>query len=123
MSEVEKAVAVRVSSLADLARLAIVPAARYIVMPVYRFKWNGRVIYMVHMSFKDYYKKYGIPLIYYYSRSAEEDEPEEKAKYILIKVDDTGERVEISNSTKTGYVSIPIVNLAEKPAFVPDDLQ
>lgn len=123
MSEVEKAVVVRVSSLADLARLAVTPAARFMVMPIYRFKWKGRVIYMVHLSFKDYYKKYGIPLIYYYSRPVEEDVPDENAKYILAKADEMGERIEISSVTKTGYVSIPIINLAEKPLFVPDEIE
>lgn len=122
MTDIEKVVTVRVTGLADLARLAVAPAAHFMVMPVYRFKWRGRVVYMVYLSFKDYYKMYGVPLVYYYTRPVEEDVPDDIAKFLLVKVDEFGERVEISGSSKTGYVSIPIINLAEKPVFIPDDI-
>ena len=114
--------AVRVSGLEDLARLAASTAARLVVMPVYRFRENGRVYYMVHLSFKDYYKQYGIPLIYYYSRPEGEDVPDEQAKYILVKADETGERVEVTSKTRHGHVVIPIIKLARRPPFVPEGL-
>ena len=120
--EIERAVAVKVNSLEDLARLAASTAARLMAMPIYRFKWRGKAYYIVHLSFKDYYKKYGIPLIYYYSRPLESDVPDSSAKYILIKADDMGEKVVVTSKTQTGYVPIPLINLAGKPPFVPDDI-
>ncbi len=121
-SEVEPVITIRVSSLSDLARLASTMASRLIVMPVYRFKKDGKVYYMLQASFKDYYKLYGLPIVYYYSRSEDEDVLDEDAKYILVKADMTGETVEVAAYAKTGFVVIPIVNLAEKPPHLPDDL-
>jgi hypothetical protein len=120
--EFERVVPLRVASLPDLARLASTMASRLIVMPVYRFHYKGKIFYFVQASFKDYYKLYGLPIIYYYSRPEQEDVDDDKAKYILIKADMTGESVEISSEARTGYVVIPIVNLSEKPPHIPDDI-
>jgi len=119
---IEPVVPIRVSSLSDLARLASSMASRFIVMPIYRFKHEGNVYYMVQASFKDYYKLYGLPLIYYYKRPVEEDVDDDKAKYVLVKTDISGEIVEIAPHAKTGFVVIPIINLEEKPPHLPDDL-
>lgn len=120
--DIERVMPVKVASLADLARLASTMASRLIVMPIYRFHYKGKVYYFVQASFKDYYKLYGLPMVYYYSRPEGEDVDDEKARYILIKADMTGEVVELSAEARTGYVVIPIVNLAEKPAHIPDDI-
>jgi hypothetical protein len=120
--EVEPVIAIRVSSLSDLARLASTMASRLIVMPIYRFKHNGNVYYMIQASFKDYYKLYGLPIVYYYKRPLEEDVSDEDAKYVLVKADMTGEVVELTPYAKTGFVVVPIVNLDGKPPHLPDDI-
>ncbi len=122
MTGIDKVVAIRVASLADLARLASTMASRLIVMPVYRFRMGERVYYFVQASFKDYYKLYGLPIVYYYSQPASDDVPDDRAKYILIKADMTGEEVEVSPQARTGYVVVPIVNLSSKPPHLPDEL-
>lgn len=115
--EIKKAVTVRVSSLSDLARLASSMLSRMLVMPVYRYREGGKAVYFVQTVYKDYYKQYGLPIVYYYEHEApEETEP----KYILARADELGEKVEVSDRVKTGWVVIPIINLDEKPEFFPD---
>ncbi|MCE4598991.1 MAG: cren protein [Desulfurococcales archaeon] len=119
--EVRKASVIRVSSLGDIARLASTLASRMLIMPVYRFKYNGKVYYTLQTIYKDYYRFYGIPIVYYYVD--EEGSTDGKdVKYILARADETGERVEVSDKTRTGWVVIPIINLAEKPDFIPDNI-
>ena len=119
--ETEVAVAVRVSSLGDLARLASSAAHMMVVMPIYRFRYRGKVVYVIQTIYKDFYKLYGIPVIYYHV--SEDDGLEaSKAKYLLIKVDEMGEKVEITDRTKPGWIGVPLVNLESKPPFIPDDI-
>lgn len=115
---IEPGVPVRVSSLGDLVRLATVNAARMAVSPIYRFKFRGRTVYMIQTVYKDYYRQYGIPILYYYSREGEG----ENGNYILVKVGDGGENIEVSNGVKPGWLAIPIINLDGKPPYVPDDI-
>ncbi|MCS7106993.1 MAG: hypothetical protein NZ902_02685 [Acidilobaceae archaeon] len=110
----EKALAVRLQSLPDIARLAV-SASPMSAMPVYRFREGSKNYYLVQAVYKDYYKLYGLPIIYYYVQ----EEGEERAKYILIKVDESGERVELSDRTRPGWIAVPIINLQEKPPFFP----
>jgi len=121
LENIEKAISVKVSNLEDLARLASTLASRLIVMPIYRFKDNGKVFYFIQASYKDYYKQYGLPILYYYSRSEENDVDDSKAKYVVAKTDETGERVEITDKVRPGYTAIPIVNLAERPIFFSEE--
>ncbi len=115
--ELEPAIVIEVSSLEDLARLAYSMASRFLIMPIYRFKEEGVVYYFIQASFKDYYKNYGIPVVYYYARPATEDVDDSIAKYILAKADETGEHILITNKTRHGYTVIPIINLKSKPPF------
>ncbi len=115
------AIAIRVSSLGDLVRLASSAVHMMIVMPIYRFKYKGKLVYAIQTIYKDFYKLYGIPIIYYYV-SDDDSLEASKAKYILIKVDETGEKVEISDRTKPGWVGVPLINLDSKPPFIPDDI-
>ncbi|MEM1873824.1 MAG: hypothetical protein QXS85_03780 [Acidilobaceae archaeon] len=116
-----KALAVKVSSLNDLARFASSMTPAMIVMPVYRFKKGGRVYYFLQTVYKDFYKYYGVPVIYYYS-SDDDGLDADKARFLLFKVDEEGEKLEISSRTKPGWITVPIVNLEEKPGFIPDEL-
>jgi len=113
----EPAVSIRVASIEDLVRLATSMASRFIVMPIYRFKEGGVVYYFIQASYKDYYKQYGVPVLYYYSRPLDEDVDDSKAKYVIAKADEMGEKVEITDRIKHGYTAVPIVNLAERPAY------
>ncbi|MCE4612337.1 MAG: cren protein [Desulfurococcales archaeon] len=112
---VKKAVMIRVSSLGDLARLASSMASRMFIMPVYRYHEGGKSIYFIQTIYKDYYKQYGLPIVYYYEAAEETTEP----KYILARADETGERVELSDRVRTGWIAIPVINIAEKPRFLP----
>jgi len=116
-----KAIVIRVSSLGDLVRLASSTAQMMLIMPIYRFKLKGKIIYAIQTIYKDYYKLYGLPIIYYYIEDGEAVE-DSKAKYILIKVDETGEKIETTDKIRPGWIGIPIINLTEKPPFIPDDI-
>jgi hypothetical protein len=113
--KIDEAFLVKVSSINDLARLASSMAAHLILMPIYRFNKNNKAVYFVQATYKDYYKFYGIPLIYYYESS--ENISHEKSKYVLIKTDELGEKVEISDKIKPGWIAIPIINIEEIPKF------
>lgn len=116
-----KVVAIRVSSFGDLVRLVSSAAHMMVVMPVYRFKFKGKIVYAVQTIYKDYYKLYGVPIVYYYSTDDDGLDPF-KAKYILAKADESGEKIEVSDRTRLGWLSIPLVNLEDKPPFIPDSL-
>jgi len=108
---------VRVASLADLVRLASSFASRMVVMPVYRFVGEGGALYFLQMMYKDYYRCYGVPVVYYYWWEGDELPPE-KAKYVLVRGDETGEKVEVSDRTRPGWIIVPLINLAELPPYV-----
>ena len=114
--EVPPAVAVRVRSLGDLVRLAATLAGRMIVMPIYRYGDGDGHVYFVQMMYRDYYKYYGVPVIYYY-RDSSDNRPPEKARYVLAKSDEAGERIEVSDRTRNGWLVIPVINLVEPPSF------
>jgi len=109
----EKVLGVKLASVADLARLASsmmsVGGNVYIV----HFTHGGRHYYGLMVTYRDYYKYYGVPLLYY----VEVDEPL-KGKYLMVKVDESGERVESGDGVKAGWICIPIVNLERKPSFM-----
>ncbi|RUM47424.1 MAG: cren protein [Hyperthermus sp.] len=115
----ERLVPVRVNKISDLARVA----ATIITLgqPAYlvRFTHNGRRVYAIIAVLRDYYKYYGLPMIYYY---VDEEDKFKDGSYLLVKVDDQGEQIELSKGIRHGWVAIPIIDLAEKPSFVPDDL-
>ncbi len=117
--ESNRAVAVRVKSLSDLAKIATLGAARMFILPIYKFREGGKTVFMVQTVFKDYYKLYGLPIIYYY---VGDEEASGDHKYLLVKVDESGEYLELSRGTKPGWIAIPIVELTEKPPFAPSDL-
>jgi hypothetical protein len=110
-----EAVAVRVKELQDLVRLATSLAGRMVVMPVYRYKTGDSAVYFLQMMYKDYYRCYGLPVIYYYIAKGENEDP----KYIIIRTDESGERIEVTDRFRPGWLVVPVINLAEKPVYVP----
>ena len=116
----EKLVPVKVSSVNDLARMAasitMLGQSTYLV----RFKLsNGKVVYGLIALLRDYYDLYGLPILYY--AVAEPGEHEEK-NYLLVKIDEQGEHIEFGQGARPGWVTIPIVNIVEKPRFFPEEL-
>ena len=114
----EKLIPVKVGDINDLARIA----ATIITLgqPAYLVRFNSKAgrTYAIIAVLRDYYKYYGLPMIYYYV----DDKGLGEGSYLLVKVDDQGEHVEVSNGTRPGWIAIPIITLAEKPPFFPDDL-
>ena len=110
----EKAVTVKVNSLNDLARFAATVSTLGQPIYVLRFKYKNKYVYGILAVFRDYYKYYGIPLFYYHIS----DKGSEHDRYLLIKADETGERVELSKGTRPGWIAIPVITLTEKPKFI-----
>ncbi len=117
----EKLVPVRVSSLRDLARMAATIIALGQSTYIVRFERNGKLYYGLIALLRDYYDLYGLPLLYYCVREKSGDEL--KKHYLLVKLDEQGEHVELSESTRPGWVAVPIIDLAEQPRFFPEDLE
>ena len=115
--DVEKAWVVKVGSLNDLVRVAgsIVLSRN----PIYimRFHYRDLTVYTMLSVIRDYYKYYGVPMAYYYT--VKDGGNEHESNYILIKVDEMGEEVILTNKIRHGYAVIPVLDLAEPPPFFP----
>jgi len=114
MSEVESLVAIKVASLNDIARLAASLISMGQPSYVVKFYEGDKPVYGLFAIFRDYYKLYGLPILYYYPHEKDEKD----ARYILVKTNGYEERVELAKTTKPGHIAIPIVTLAEKPRFI-----
>ncbi|MEM0505272.1 MAG: cren protein [Sulfolobales archaeon] len=114
MSELRKVIKLRVKSLNDLARMAASVIALGQPTYIVRIKEGEKTLYGLLAVFRDYFNLHGIPLLYYY---VDEDGSVE-GNYILIRSDETGEKVEVSKGIKPTYISIPIINLVESPEFL-----
>lgn len=114
----EKVLLLRTASFADLVRLAAVTVIPHQVMTyLIKFKHGNKIVVGLLGVFRDYYKQYGLPIFYYYTFDSSDHNVAE-ANYVIIY---TGEdRYELSKNPKPG-VSIPIITLAEKPAFLPEE--
>ncbi|MEM3833142.1 MAG: cren protein [Thermoprotei archaeon] len=110
--EIEKVISLRTEGPADIARVA----AAIIVMgqPMYliHFKHDEKHVYGMLAIFHDYYGFNGIPIFYYFISESD------MGKYLLVKVDDSGEYVRFSDKIMTGWTPIPIMTLTEKPSFI-----
>ncbi len=111
--KVLKCISFKLKSLGDLARFASAMATLGHGTYIIHFEKSGRHYYGIYAIFRDYYKLYGLPLFYYIERNEEI-----KGKYILVHTDERGERVEASNGTKPGWISIPIIDLEKPPEIV-----
>jgi len=116
LSEVGKAVKVRVKSINDLVRMAASSIAMGQPTYILRYERDGETLYGIMAVFRDFYKYYGVPLFYYVvdnSGSVPKD-----ANYALLRSSDSEERIEFSKAAKTGYVIVPIINVTEMPNFL-----
>lgn len=113
----ENVIAIKVKGLEDIGRMAA--SLVTVGQPTYilRFKSGDRHVLGILAVFRDFYKYYGVPMFYYYVTSEPGD-----GNYVAVKSDEAGERVEVVKGPRPGWVMIPIVNLSEKPPFIPEDL-
>lgn len=109
----EKVVCIKLESIADLARLASSMATMTSSVYIVHFIHEKKHYYGIFATFRDYYKYYGIPIFYF----VVQNEPL-KGKYLTIKVDEGGERVETLPGIRAGWICFPIVSLERKPDFI-----
>ena len=109
-----KCIPVEVSTFEDLIRFTASMRSFGQNSYILHFKNGKRHVYGVFVVFRDYYKFYGLPLFYYIERVNPIQE-----RYILVKVDEKGEAIEVSNGVKSGWIPIPIISLKEKPDIIP----
>jgi hypothetical protein len=117
----EKVVPIKTQSLADLIRLTastIIPS--HGVTYLIKFNYKNKVVLGLLGVFRDYYKYYGIPIFYYYSFDESTGSEVTGANYVILYSGE--ERFEFSKHPRPG-ISVPIVTLVEKPAFIPDDIE
>jgi len=103
----------RLESLDDLARFVASIASLGQPTYVLHFKHEGKDILGIIAVYRDYYKFYGMPIFYYY-----ESNDEISGKYFLVRAEESGERIQISNGVKPGWIAVPIIRLKEKPPFI-----
>ncbi len=115
--EIKKVLPIRVGSLKDLIRLAITYTSSGQSIFLLKFKESGKIIVGMLGLFRDYYKLYGLPVLYYHICNSEEEEKIKDANYIVVSTND--EHVEYSKTPRPG-ISLPLVTLAEKPPIIPD---
>jgi len=114
--KISKVIGMRVVSIRDIARFAVSLASLGQAPYVIKFRKNNRIIYGLLAVFRDYYKFYGLPLLYYYVAREQEDVKDKH--YILVKSDETGEKVEFAEGTRPGWIAIPIMELKIVPRFL-----
>lgn len=119
MKELEKVIAVRVSSINDIARMAASLVSMGQPTYIIRYRSEDRSVYGIFAVFRDYYKNYGLPMVYYHVVEGGEDGDK---NYIAIRSDEVGETVSFVKGPKPGWVTIPIVNVAAPPPFMPENL-
>ncbi|MEM0199197.1 MAG: hypothetical protein QXJ16_01110 [Desulfurococcaceae archaeon] len=116
----EKVILVKTATFADLIRLAVSTMIPHqFVAYLIKFKHKDKIVVGLLGIFRDYYKYYGVPIFYYYSFDAG-DKLVDEANYVVVYTGE--EKYELSKHPKPGS-SIPIITLAEKPAFIPDDIE
>lgn len=120
-SEIKEIIPIKVRSLKDLARLAASAIMMGQTAYILKYREDKKMVFGFLAVFRDFYNYYGIPLLYYY---VEEYKESLDGNFILVKTDEVGERVEISKGgSRPGWISIPLVTLAEKPIFFPKEFK
>ena len=116
MRELDRVVGIRLKSFKDLVRLSASSITVGQSTFILRIHGAENTIYGVLAVFRDYFKLYGVPLLYYFIDK--NSEVPEDANYVLLRTGDDGERIEFSKGSRAGYVTIPIINVAELPEFL-----
>ncbi|RLG75015.1 MAG: cren protein [Thermoprotei archaeon] len=106
----------KLASIRDLVRIASTAAAS--MQPTYILRYKdkeGKTVIGFLAVFRDYYNLYGLPLFYYV---IDHDNELKDANYVLVRLDESGEKIEPSKTTKPGYIAVPIVNVDKAPEFL-----
>ncbi len=111
--EIPKALKVKLESLEDLARFASSTATMGHTTYIVHYEEDDKHIYGVFIVYRDYFRLYGLPMFYYVKLDKKLE-----GKYILLKADERGERIISGDGPRPGWITIPIVNLKEKPREV-----
>lgn len=117
--QLKHVITVKVNHLGDIARMAASVMTLGQPMYIIRFKLKEKHVYGILAVFRDYYNYYGLPMFYYY---VDEDNKYSDARYILLRADESGEHLEIGKGSRAGWVSIPVIDLKEKPVFIPEEI-
>ena len=115
----EKLIPIRVESVRDIARIAANIIALGQIAYIVRLKHAEKTVLGLVAVLRDYYDLYGLPVLYYY---IDNENKYRENRYILVKVDEEGEHIEPSNTARRGWIPVPVIALAEQPAFFPKTL-
>ncbi|RLF06588.1 MAG: cren protein [Thermoprotei archaeon] len=110
--KIEPTALVRVKSLNDLARFAASMSTLGQSVYIIHFEHGGKHIYGLFAVYHDYYNMYGLPIFYYYV-----SEDKLNGKYLLIRTEENKEHLMVSDGSKPGWITIPIISLEEPPPF------
>ncbi len=116
--EIRKVLTIRVNGLNDLVRLAMTYTGPSQTIFLLKFIEKGKLVVGLLGLFRDYYKFYGLPILYYHICSSEEEDKIRNANYIIVSTSD-GERIEFSKYPRPG-IAIPLISLKEKPPIIPE---
>ncbi|MEZ0394754.1 MAG: hypothetical protein ABWK00_06935 [Desulfurococcaceae archaeon] len=115
----EKLIPIRLRGLADLVRLAASIAAQQFAPYMIKFRHRDKTYLGIVGVLRDYYKYYGLPVFYYCEVDGREASVADESNYIVAYTGE--ERYEFAKTPKPG-ISIPLIGLASKPPFIPDDI-
>lgn len=115
-ARMDKVIGVRLASAKDLVRLAASSAASGQSIFILRMRHGDSLIYGVLAVFRDFFKLYGVPLLYYFVDDSGEIPPQ--ANYASLKVEGDVETIKFGVGAEAGYISIPIINLERPPEFL-----
>jgi hypothetical protein len=106
-------IGLKVSSISDLARLAISYSTP--MSPprtLFRIRNEGKTIIALILSFPNYYELRGLPLTFYFE--CEEGNASCKtSSYLSYRVIEGGEQVQFTDKSLPGWVMIPVINVEE----------
>jgi len=108
----EKAIPVKIASIPDLVRLALSMSNMASRVYIVHFTKGNKHFYGLLVTFRDYYKYYGLPIFYYVTA-----DEEIKGKYLTLQYD-TREKLIASEKPVSGYISVPVINLDREPVFL-----
>jgi len=116
LENLNKVIGIRLKSFNDLVRLSASSIAMGQATFILRYSKHESTVYGVLAVFRDYYKMYGLPIFYYYLDTS--GVVPQNFNYVLLRSDETGEHIEFSKGSRSGYVVIPVIDLERPPKFM-----
>jgi hypothetical protein len=113
MENLKKTVGVKVSNIADIARLALSTSAPMgPPRAVFRIKNGNKAIISLLVSLPNYYQLRGLPVLFYY-QCEDANATCRSSPYISYRIMEGGEQVQFSEKSMPGWAMIPIINVEE----------